>query len=204
MPLLLKQLSHYTLKLRLSQLINLFFVFPFCFLQMGCENDVKKVYELTAKTNLPVDKGINVELIYSDSAKVKIKLTAPISERYLGEKPYLEFKKGVEVIFYDSLMKQESKMSAEYAIQKETENIVEGRTNVEIINKKGEKLNTEQLFWNQDTRLIYTDKFVKITTADEIIMGNGLEADQNFTKYKIKSVSGTITIKDEENKTNQE
>ncbi len=204
MQLLLKQLRYHTLKLRLRHSIDFFFALPFCLLLMGCENDVKKVYELTTKANLPVDKGVNIELIYSDSAQIKIKLTAPISERFLGEKPYLEFKKGVEVIFYDSLMNQESKMSAEYAIQKETENIVEGRKNVEIINKKGEKLNTEQLFWNKETHLIYTDKFVKITTADEIIMGNGLEADQNFTKYKIKSVSGTITIKDEETKAKEE
>lgn len=160
----------------------------------GCENEIEKVNELTLKKNLPVDKGINVELIYSDSANVKMKLTAPISERYLGEKPYLEFKKGVVVVFYDSLMNQDSKLSAEYAIQKETENIIEGRKNVEIINKKGEKLNTEQLFWNKETEQIYTDKFVKITTADEIIMGNGLEADQHFTKYKIKSVTGSISI----------
>jgi LPS export ABC transporter protein LptC len=163
----------------------------------SCENNMEEVNTLTSKKNLPVDKANNIELIYSDSGRIKMKLTAPLSERFSGEFPYLEFKKGVLVIFFDSLLKEESRISANYAIQKENEQIIEGRNNVEIINQKGEKLNTEQLFWNKKTQTIYTEKFVKITTKDEIIMGNGLEADQHFKKYKIKSVTGMISIKNE-------
>jgi len=39
---------------------------------------------------------------------------------------------------------------------------------------------------------------VKITTADEVIYGDGLESNQDFTKYKIKNIKGTIHLKEED------
>jgi len=54
------------------------------------------------------------------------------------------------------------------------------------------------LIWLQDSSKIYTDEFVKITTADEIIMGEGMEANQDFTKWKIHKIKGIINIKEED------
>ena len=46
----------------------------------------------------------------------------------------------------------------------------------------------------QDT----TDQeFVKITTKDEVIYGQGLEANQDFSKYTIKKIRGTIAMQHE-------
>ncbi len=42
--------------------------------------------------------------------------------------------------------------------------------------------------------LIYTDRFVKITSTDQIIQGFGFESDARLTKQKIKKVTATITI----------
>lgn len=60
------------------------------------------------------------------------------------------------------------------------------KNNVEAISVKGDKLNTEELTWNQKTQKISSDKFVKITTRDEIIFGDGFESNQDLTNYKIK------------------
>ena len=37
---------------------------------------------------------------------------------------------------------------------------------------------------------------VKAEQVDEVIMGNGLEANQDFTKYKIFNIKGTFSIKE--------
>jgi hypothetical protein len=37
---------------------------------------------------------------------------------------------------------------------------------------------------------------VKITTEDQILMGNGLESDETFSEYEIKNLTGTILLKD--------
>jgi hypothetical protein len=65
-----------------------------------------------------------------------------------------------------------------------------------VINEKGDKLNTEHLMWDKKKRMIYSNAFVKITTADEVIYGDGLEANESFTKYKITKIKGTINLKD--------
>jgi hypothetical protein len=39
---------------------------------------------------------------------------------------------------------------------------------------------------------------VKITTAKEVITGNGLEANQDFTRYEIKDIIATIRIDENE------
>ena len=62
------------------------------------------------------------------------------------------------------------------------------------VSKKNETLNAEELIWDEKNGKIYSDKFVKITTADEIIYGEGFEANEDFTNYKIKNIKGTINI----------
>ena len=68
--------------------------------------------------------------------------------------------------------------------------------NVELTNQKEEKLNTEQLIWDEKTNLIYTEKLVKITSKNEVIFGEGFESTPNFSTYKITNVRGSININD--------
>jgi len=66
------------------------------------------------------------------------------------------------------------------------------------INEAGERLETELLFWDQNKELIYTDRFVKITTEDQIVQGYGLESDPRLSRRRIKNLSATIYINEEE------
>ena len=59
-------------------------------------------------------------------------------------------------------------------------------------------METEKLIWNELTQKIYTDAFVKITTDKEIIMGEGMESNQDFSKYELKKVTAIIQLKDDE------
>jgi len=170
--------------------------FIFALLLVSCENDMDEVNAITTKTNYPVESGKDMEIIFSDSGRVKIKLNAPEMMRYTGDNPYMEMPKGVKVLFYDNGMNVNSNLSANYAISYEKDEIMEARNNVVVVNEKGEQLNTEHLIWDKRQELIHTDEFVKITTDDEIMYGNGLESNQNFTKYKIKDIKGTINIKE--------
>jgi LPS export ABC transporter protein LptC len=57
--------------------------------------------------------------------------------------------------------------------------ILEAKNDVVVINENGEKLNTEQLFWDQKEQKITSNTFVKITRKTEIIMGDGLESNHD-------------------------
>lgn len=163
----------------------------------SCENDVTEIESLTNQKELPISKGKNIELIYSEKSNVKVKITAPLMEEFGEENKYFEMSKGIKVLFYDSLLTITSTLTANYAIHRVTKNIMEVKDDVVVINDKGEVLNTEHLIWLEDSSKIYTEKFVKITTKDEIIMGEGMEANQDFTKWKIHKIKGTINIKEE-------
>ena len=160
----------------------------------SCENDIERIKVITSKTHTPAESAEEAILIYSDSSRVKVKLNAPKIDRYVGTNSYLELPNGIEVIFYNERMQIQSRLTADYAIRFEKQGKMEAKGNVVLVNELGETLNTEHLFWNEHTGKIYSYEFVKITTADEIIMGDGFESNQNFTKFKIKKIKGTINL----------
>ena len=63
------------------------------------------------------------------------------------------------------------------------------RYSVVFFNNNDEKLETEelQLFFDKDS--MYTDKFVKISTKDGVIIGKKLISNLNFTKYRILTIT---------------
>jgi LPS export ABC transporter protein LptC len=169
----------------------------------SCENDIAVVNSITASTErqLPVESGKNVEIMYSDSARVRAKLIAVQLDRYNGKKSYLELPKGVNVVFYNENKEEQTKLTADYGIGFDDGNgmnHMEAKRNVVVINEKGDRLNTEHLIWNAVTKKIYTDDFVKITTKDETIWGDGLIANQDFSEYEIKHPKGSIAVNEEE------
>lgn len=182
----------YYRKIQLIALISL----P-AYLLSSCENDLEKVNLVAAQKKYPVEKAENAEILYSDSALLKARLLATELMRFQDQPPYLEMPKGVKLYFYDDNGKASSQLSAGYGkvIQLPDNNIMEARRNVVVVNERNEKLNTEHLTWNQKEGNIKSDAYVKITTADEVLMGEGLESNQDFTKYSIKKLKGTIRLK---------
>ena len=169
------------------------------FLFFSCKNSLDEVTLVTIHDNEPSESSKDVELIYSDSAKITFILKAPVLDRYFDdpENPYTEFIEGAEMEFYNKEGKIDSKITCKYAIHYEKEEKMDARKDVVVVNKMGETLNTEHLWWEKKTGMIYSDEFVKITTEDEIIYGDGLEANEDFTKYKILNIKGTISTDEE-------
>lgn len=165
----------------------------------ACENDIAVINSLSSVDQLPVESGKNVEYIYSDSAIIRAKLTAPLMDQYRGKKNYMELPKGMHIIFYNQDKKEQTNLTADYGIGYDDGtgmNKMEAKRNVVVINEKGDRLNTEHLIWDAITKQIYTDQFVKITTKEQTIWGDGLKANQDFSKYEILHPKGNIAVND--------
>ncbi len=160
----------------------------------SCKTDLQTIENITRVDDSPVESAYNIEIIYSEAARIKMVLTAPRMDRYEGEKNFMEMPEGVQVLFYDSLMNVSSSMTANYAISHDDDERVEAQNDVVVINELNEKLNTEQLIWDQKSGMIFSDKFVKITTEDEVLYGEGLEADERFSQWTITKPRGTFTV----------
>lgn len=165
-------------------------------LLFSCSNDLETIKEISIQnqSSFPVETIKYCEIIYSDSSKVRVLLNAAVMNRYNDEKKYLKLKDGLRVQFFDEKGKKESELLSEYAIIDEENDIMQAEKNVVVRNVNGDVLETETLNWSQKKQEIFTDDFIKITTQNEVIFGQGLVSNQNFTKYTINKIKGTISI----------
>lgn len=172
----------------------------------GCENSMEEIKQLNYEVKaLPASTSNNITLQFSDSARVKIILFAPVLDRYsTKEIPTDVMPDGLKIEFIDSLGNVEAQVTCNYAIHYPKKNILELTNDVRVFNKDGDRLNSEHVIWNSKTQKISSPDFVKITTGDEIIYGDGFEANQDFTNYKISHLKGTISISEEMEENSEE
>jgi LPS export ABC transporter protein LptC len=188
-----------------SLLINIFK--SFCGISIililnSCENNIEVINSLTNRKELPFVSANNAEGVYSDSGKVKFKMIAKEYEMYVNvDKPYTLFPKGLTVYLYDSLMQIESVINAQYAIYHQKEKLWEARNDVEAKNvKKNEQINTEEMFWDQNKAIIYSNKFTRIVNQDGVFTGEGgFIASETLSWWKLKGIKGTVNIKESDN-----
>lgn len=175
--------------------INIFFLWIAIAFICSCKDDLAKVEISTPIDSLPTETAVNIVIDYNDSSLLKARIASPLMNNYLNrEHPYLEMPKGVKMEFFDDSLQVMSTLTANYAIRYEREKKMEAQNKVVVINKKGDKLETERLVWDENSASFYSDKHVTITTGEERIEGNGLEANEDFTRYKIKKVTGIFAV----------
>lgn len=156
-----------------------------------------EVAQFFEKETIQVVEAKDVEIYYSDSAVVRVKITAPRLLNYIDTKePRAEFVDGLVADFYNTAQEKQSKLVAKFGVKYDTKNIIIVRDSVVITTIRDEKLETEELIWDEKTGNIETDKFVKVSSPNEVVYGYGLVANDDFSYWKIKAVTGRIEAKD--------
>ena len=167
----------------------------------GCENDIERINLITDESEAPTVQGKNIKVIYSDSAKVKVQILAPVYKQYShAERPYIEFEKGLEVYFYDDSARIESEIRADYTIYYIDEQLWHATGNVVAQRfDNGDALYTEELFWNEAEEQIYSDSYTRVHNEGNVLYGkNGCRSDQRLSNWQLIGSSGTINVQDEE------
>jgi LPS export ABC transporter protein LptC len=165
------------------------------FLFVGCKNKTSDINKLMIKSIPQEDKAEDVVLIYSEGGKVKGRLFSKEFIRNEVAKPsYIDMKKGLKVEFYNDSAVVTSTVTARYGRYYEQAQNILLRDSIVIVNKKGERLATEELVWNQKLHKIYTEKFVRITTPTQVMYGDGLEANEDFSWYQITNIKGVMQV----------
>lgn len=158
-----------------------------CFFMLACENNVNDVKALGSK-NGGVDVGKEVAIYMSSGGKLSAKIMAPIMNRYLVDSgKMIEFPHTLQVHFFKDSAKIDSKLSANYANYKESENKVYLKDNVIVYNMQGDTLWCKEMFWDQETGKFHTDKdvVVKQHNPQAKTFGKGFEANQDLTDIRI-------------------
>ena len=159
----------------------------------ACEGTIAREDVTYTTDDTMVEIGKEVEILYSDSAVVRVRVTAPLLESYTDRtSPRQEFPKGIQVEFLNTFQKVENTLTAKNAVRDQEKGLVVARDSVVMRTIKQEILETEELTWDEKTAKIRTDKFVKVSKPGEVIYGYGLEAEQDFSYWKILVPKGRI------------
>lgn len=164
----------------------------------SCENSISKIVEITQEDTLAAITTYNLVYDRSDSGFVQVKVVSPLMMRFVGDDPYSEFPEGFEITFFDNTGKETSMIKANYGINYEKRKTMSARHNVIIKNfETKEQLFTENLVWNQKTKLIKSNTFVKLIMPDKTIFGDSMWANESFTEHEIYNVKGEFDVIDD-------
>ena len=170
----------------------MFVLFP------ACSGKDKKLAEAISENDtLPSMKSLGVTTLISDSGITRYKIVA--EEWLIHDKknpPYWAFEKGVYLEKIDTLFRVDASIKADTAYYHEKKKIWELRGHVQILSQRGDKFQTDLLFWDEKKEKVYSDKFIQIEQEDKVIKGYGFESNQDLSEYEIKNTTGIFTIED--------
>lgn len=162
------------------------------FLLSHCGSKSDEMMQVQEYTGPILDIG-PATTYYSDSARVKMKMEAPRQLEFgTGDR---EFPEGLFLQFYDVEGNLTSTLKADYCYYTKKDDLYKATGNVVIEDvETKDRLDTEELYWDQKKEEVFTDKFVRIEKDGELHVGDGLEAKQDFSYWKILNSKGTIML----------
>lgn len=164
----------------------------------SCENSLNDIKKISSKEeDKPISRSTGVDIIYSDSAKVKGHLTGPLMIDYSDNtpKPYKEFPKGVKIVFYDDNLKESGNIVSDYAIQRDKENVIEFRKHVVATNAQGQIFKSEELIYDMTARTFKSTKAVEITSPNgDVMEGLGADSNESFYPWHVLQTTGVFHV----------
>jgi LPS export ABC transporter protein LptC len=164
-------------------------------LTISCSTDIAEVNAITDNEIFKQEEAKFVSILYSDSANVKVRITADKMIRHLTKtNPRDEFPEGIFVEFLGSNGQVYSWLEADRAIRYDKRNEVIAQGNAKFYNKKQETLTSTELIWDEDKSILHTNKYVRITQPmrGDTSYGFGFEANEEFTLFTIKNKASSI------------
>lgn len=171
----------------------MFLLFPSC---SGKEKNLAEA--VSERDTLPSMNSLGVTTLISDSGVTRYKIVT--EEWTIFDKknpPYWAFEKGVYLEKFDSLFHIDASIKADTAYYYEKKKLWELKSNVEIRSQRGDRFETELLYWDEKKEQVYSDKYIRIEQEDKVITGYGFESNQELTEYVIKNTTGIFTIEDQ-------
>ena len=165
----------------------------------SCSNTSKEIKELFSTKNLPVGIAKNIHHVYKDSGNVTSKLIAPVLKDFSNreEHPYNEFPKGIKIVSLKNNSIDSVTITGNYGITYLKTRISELKGAVVIVNHKDKSiLETEQLFLDETTNYVFSEKKFTLTTPSEVSIGIGFESKKDLSKFLAKKFTGEVLTKE--------
>ena len=159
----------------------------------SCSNNTQEVRDFLASKNLPIGIAKNAFHVYKDSGRITSKLTTPLLYDFSNRKqhPYNEFPEGVKIINFEG--KDSITITGNYALSYSKTSVSEIIGNVVVLNHTEQsRLETEQLFWDQNTKYFFSEKAFTLSTIKDTVYGVGFECKEDLSMHLAKKTVGNL------------
>lgn len=164
----------------------------------SCANNLSEVDALTKPMALQQEEATGVKILYSDSATVKVRITADRMIRHTDKSnPRDVFPDGIFVEFLSENGQPYCWLESDWAERDERDHIITARGNVNFYNRKKETLTSTELIWDEESSILSTEKFVRIIQPErgDTSYGYGFVTNEEFNQFEIKrKTSSRISV----------
>ncbi len=166
---------------------------------ISCEEERRYYVPNVGDTDtVPTMRTTDVNTFISDSGYTKYYIKSPIWNMYdEASEPFWKFPEGVELEQYSKQQKTEATLRCDSAIYKTQKRLWQLDGNIVMVNVNRDTFLTNQVFWDQARRKIYSDSFVHIVRSDRIIEGYGFESNEQMSAYEVKRPTGIFPVNKE-------
>lgn len=172
-----------------------YFLICFIIFSISCSKESKEVrttFAIDEVKDGPDQISYDFSVYFMDSSLIKAYLKADRARIYEKQKE-TKLDSHVVVDFYSKENgKKVSNLSADsVTIDDNTRNMTAMGNVVVVSDSNNTTLTTTLLKWNNETRKLNSDRYVKIISPEQEIEGIGFESDEtlkNYTIYKVKGV----------------
>ena len=163
-----------------------------CSLFMSCEEEIEHIAPaINPRDSVSMMVSYGVNTLISDSGVIKYRIVSEQWEVNQARQPSRWiFEKGLFLEQFDLGMHVQSYIQCDTAYYYDLKKLWELRGRVSILTKKGLRFNSEELFWDERSHEIYSNKFSHLVTADKELQGNRFRSDERMTKYSVTTTKG--------------
>ena len=163
----------------------------------ACSKKKELAEAVSKEDSLPDMRTTGVTTFISDSGMIRYKI---ITAEWLifseVDTPFWAFEKGIYLEKFDTIFHIDASIKADTAYYYEPKKLWELRSNVHIRSQRGDKFDTQLMYWDQGKERIYSDQFIRIEQPDKVLTGYGFESNQQMTEYQIFNNTGIFTVED--------
>ena len=168
----------------------------------SCDDGSSTLKQINQFNENPVGIAYDIHMTYTDSAKVKAILTAPLNLDYthLSFK-YSEFPEGLKIIFYNN-NNEENTVVADYGILYNQTKIVDLQGNVVLLSDDGSRLETSQMYWDSEKEWLFTEQPFTFKNINYDMAAIRLDTNKEFSKFQTGNLTGTMSVKEQKDSLN--
>ncbi len=137
----------------------------------------------------------SMEWLTTKNGKTTNLFKASLMEDHAFAKPaFQEYRRGIEVIGYDSLEQEASHILADYALHWTERDLWDLKGNVIVVGEDGRRLTTQQLMWDIKLKKIYSNVDSKVEEGEDVFIGEGFEAADDFSQWTFRRLKGRVSV----------